>query len=172
MYTAAVEWGEPGGLPWLAVHGWADHAGSWAGLAAAGLPAGVRLVALELPGHGRSDPLPPGMAYNTGATDGVMHLQRAVKFLGWKRFTLLGHSRGAALAALYTAAFPERVVALVMLDMAGWPPHLLPGPLPALHHRVRDQTVTDVKMIFKIFGGKETLDFGIKERYWFSKELI
>ena len=48
---------------WLAVHGLLDNAGSWGRLAPL-LPSGIRLTCLELPGHGRSDHLPPGGLYH------------------------------------------------------------------------------------------------------------
>jgi pimeloyl-ACP methyl ester carboxylesterase len=36
--------------------------------------------------------------------------------LGWERFSLLGHSRGAAVASLFAGTFPERVERLLLLE--------------------------------------------------------
>jgi hypothetical protein len=66
----AVPWGHISGLafgplegrPVLAVHGWFDNANSFLGLAQT-LPASVRLIAIDLPGHGFSSHLPIGSVY-------------------------------------------------------------------------------------------------------------
>lgn len=36
--------------------------------------------------------------------------------LGWERFALLGHSRGAAVASLFAGTFPERVDRLMLIE--------------------------------------------------------
>ena len=36
--------------------------------------------------------------------------------LGWQRFNLLGHSRGAAVATLFAGAYPERVERVVLVE--------------------------------------------------------
>ena len=114
-----LQFGNPGGHPWLGLHGWLDNAATWTSLAPH-LPPGVCLVAVDLPGHGQSDELPPGVHYHD--IENIAHIHRAVTHLQWKKFTLLGHSLGGGLAALYTAAFPELVESLIMIDMAGCPP--------------------------------------------------
>jgi pimeloyl-ACP methyl ester carboxylesterase len=107
-------WGRSGELPLLAAHGWLDNAGSF-DLLAPRLPA-CELVALDLAGHGRSDSRSPDSAYNLWQDVG--DLLEVAEQLGWSRFNLLGHSRGAAISMLFAAAFPERVGKLVMLEGA------------------------------------------------------
>ncbi len=99
----------------LALHGWLDNAASFVPLAPH-LP-GLDLVVPDLPGHGRSDHLPRGMDYSfAGAVHTVLDIADA---LGWERFTLLGHSMGAGIASLVTAACPERVERLVAIEALG-----------------------------------------------------
>lgn len=99
----------------LALHGWLDNAASFVPLAPH-LP-GLDLVVPDLPGHGRSDHLPLGMDYSfAGAVHTVLDIADA---LGWERFTLLGHSMGAGIASLVTAACPDRVERLVAIEALG-----------------------------------------------------
>jgi pimeloyl-ACP methyl ester carboxylesterase len=107
--------GEPGQPRVLALHGWLDNAASFLPLAAH-LP-GLDLVAVDLPGHGRSAHLPPGSDYSfAGALHAVLDIADA---LGWERFALLGHSMGAGIASLVAAACPERVTRLVAIEALG-----------------------------------------------------
>lgn len=105
-----------GGAPRvLALHGWLDNAASFVPLA----PhlAGIELVAPDLPGHGASDHLPPGMDYSfAGAVHTVLDVADA---LGWERFSLLGHSMGAGIASLVAAACPDRIDRLVAIEALG-----------------------------------------------------
>jgi len=111
---AGREWGEAAGAPWMALHDWLDNCGTFAPLAAL-LPPGLHLLALDLPGHGRSSHLPPGQAYHY--LDHLAHVARVARYMGWESFGLLGHSMGAGIASLYAATFPDQVRALVMLDL-------------------------------------------------------
>lgn len=122
---AALAWGDAAGTPVLALHGWLDHAGSFAALA----PRlnGCRTVAVDLPGHGDT-PLDPGGDCHQ-FLDGVVAIHQALDALGWERAHLLGHSMGAALALLFGAAFPQRVRTLISIDMLG-PITDAPGDFP------------------------------------------
>ena len=59
LRLTARAWGPTDGVPVLALHGWLDNAASFDALAPQ-LPE-TRLVALDLPGHGGSEPRPPGV---------------------------------------------------------------------------------------------------------------
>jgi pimeloyl-ACP methyl ester carboxylesterase len=107
--------GEPGMPRVLALHGWLDNAASFLPLAHA-LP-GLDLVAPDLPGHGTSDHLPPGMDYSFAAA--VHTVLDVADALGWERFALLGHSMGAGIASLVAAACPERIERLVAIEALG-----------------------------------------------------
>ena len=99
----------------LAVHGWLDNAASFVPLAAR-LP-GMDFVALDLPGHGKSDPLPPGAEYSLAGT--VHAVLDAADALGWDRFAVVGHSMGASIGCLVAAAAPERVSRLAAIEGLG-----------------------------------------------------
>lgn len=128
-----LRWGEPGMPRVLALHGWLDNAASFVPLAP--LLPGLDLVAPDLPGHGRSTHLPPGTDYTyIGALQEILDIADA---LGWERFSILGHSRGAGLGSLLAAACPERVERLVAIEALGAlaepPEALVPRMRKALH---------------------------------------
>lgn len=99
----------------LALHGWLDNAASFVPLAKH--LSGIELVAVDLPGHGRSVHLPPGAIYTFEMA--VHHVLDIADALGWQRFTLLGHSMGAGIASLVAAACPDRIERLVCIEALG-----------------------------------------------------
>ena len=103
------------GVPVLALHGWLDNAASWVPLAAH--LQGIELVALDLPGHGRSPHLPEGAEYSLAGT--VHTVLDAADALGWERFAILGHSMGAAIGSILSAAAPERVTRFLAIEALG-----------------------------------------------------
>lgn len=77
---------------------------------------GVRWVAFDRPGYGRSTPAPGRTAASVAAD-----LAAVADALDIERFALLGHSGGATHALACAAALPERVVAAA--GLAGLAPH-------------------------------------------------
>jgi pimeloyl-ACP methyl ester carboxylesterase len=75
-----------------------------------------RAVALDLRGHGRSEP-PEDGDYTIAAMAG--DIAAVVNTLGLDRFVLVGHSMGAGAALTYAGAHPDRVAGLVLLDPIG-----------------------------------------------------
>ena len=112
LHYAGLAWGPEDGVPMLAVHGWMDHAESFAELAP--LLEGCRLVAPDLSGQGLSEHRAAHATYNIW--DDLPQIARILDSLGWDSCVLLGHSRGANISSLFAAAQPERVRALVLLD--------------------------------------------------------
>jgi len=99
----------------LALHGWLDNAASFVPLSEH--LRGIDLVAVDLPGHGRSAHLPPGADYSfAGTVNAVLDTADA---LGWDIFALLGHSMGAGIASLVAAACPQRITRLVAIEALG-----------------------------------------------------
>jgi pimeloyl-ACP methyl ester carboxylesterase len=113
--VAAVEWGPEGARPVLALHGWLDNAASFARLAP--MLESLHLIALDLPGHGRSDGLPAVCSRHF--VDWVPVVLEAADALGWQRFSLIGHSMGAGIATLVPAVAGERIERLVLLEGMG-----------------------------------------------------
>jgi len=107
---AGLEWGA--GRPVLALHGWLDNAGSFRLLAP--LLDGCHVVAFDAAGHGYSGNRSVDSAYNIWQE--VSDVYDIADALGWDRFTLLGHSRGAGVSMLFASAFPDRVEQLVFID--------------------------------------------------------
>lgn len=103
------------GTPVLALHGWLDNAASFVPLASH--LRGIDLVALDLPGHGTSQHLPPGAEYALANT--VQTLLDAADALGWARFAVLGHSMGGAIGTILAAAAPERVARFFAIEALG-----------------------------------------------------
>ncbi len=125
LRLAARVWGPPDGVPVLALHGWLDNAASFDALAP--LLPGVRLAALDLIGHGRSDHRPPGIHYHF--VDFIPDVVAAADALSWDRFALLGHSLGGGIASFVAATLPERISRVAMIEGLGPPTsHPADGP--------------------------------------------
>lgn len=115
LRLAAREWGDSDGEPVLALHGWLDNAASFDTLAP--LLPDLHLVAIDLPGHGRSQHRPPGVVHHF--VDWVPEVAATVDALGWDGFSLLGHSMGAGISSLVPAVYSDRVRRVVLLEGAG-----------------------------------------------------
>lgn len=109
---AAHLFGPEDGLPVIALHGWLDNANSFARLAPK--LRGLRIVALDMAGHGHSAHRPAGAGY--ALWDYVYDVLQVAEQLGWKRFALLGHSLGAIVSLVLAGALPERVTHLGLID--------------------------------------------------------
>lgn len=112
----AQVWGHATLPSLVALHGWLDNAGSFARLAPL-LAARYRVIALDLPGHGHSGHLAAGASYHY--VDYVQAVLAAADALQLDRYTLLGHSLGAGIAALVAAASPERIERLLLIEGLG-----------------------------------------------------
>lgn len=112
MRYTGLAWGPEDGVRVLALHGWMDHAESFATLAP--LLTGCRVVALDLSGHGHSGHRAAHATYNIW--DDLPQIIAIVDRLEWQDCVLMGHSRGANIGVLLAAAMPEKVQAFVALD--------------------------------------------------------
>lgn len=110
-----------GDIALVFVHGWACDETVWSEQAPA-LAEKIRVITIDLPGHGQSDK-PKTIEYNkelyTRAIEGV------VKDAGVKSVVLAGHSNGTPFVREYYRKFPGKVKALVVVE----------GPLHAMFDR-------------------------------------
>jgi pimeloyl-ACP methyl ester carboxylesterase len=113
---AARAWGDPMLPRLLALHGWLDNAASFDALAPR-LCEHFHIVAVDLPGHGRSAHRPPGIWYHY--VDYLGDALAAADALGWERFGLLGHSLGGAVASMLAGVVPERIERLLLIEALG-----------------------------------------------------
>jgi len=103
--------GPDDGRPVVALHGVTGHAHRW-GVLAEQLPE-LRLVAVDLRGHGRSPKTPPW-----GFEQHVADVLAVMDDHGLERAPLIGHSFGGAIALHLAKAAPDRVEKLVLVDPA------------------------------------------------------
>lgn len=86
------------------------------------LDAGRRVILLDLPGQGGSDPAPPGF----GFADCAAAIAGVLNRTGIEKAVVCGHSFGGLLAVEIAAAYPSRIAGAILLDPA---PLLFPAPV-------------------------------------------
>jgi pimeloyl-ACP methyl ester carboxylesterase len=109
-----LEKGDPSAPAILMVHGWCGSAEDFRGVISA-LPDGVRAVAPDLPGCGRSEK--PVAAYDLPFF--LAFLRSFSDTLGLGRFTLVGHSMGGHFSVHFTDRWPESVERLFLIAPYG-----------------------------------------------------
>ena len=112
LTLASKEWGRSGYAPVIALHGWLDNAASFDRM----LPfmENLHVIALDLAGHGRSSHRSRDSSYDIWIDIG--EVISVADQMGWDRFSLIGHSRGAAIAGLIAGTYPDRVAQLALID--------------------------------------------------------
>lgn len=107
------EWGDPNGPAILMVHGF-GVSGHMFDEFAGRLQDRFRLIAVDQRGHGDSDWSESGDYSRDAFVDDLEGFREA---LGLKTFVLVGHSMGGLNSVAYTVRHPERVRALVLVDV-------------------------------------------------------
>jgi pimeloyl-ACP methyl ester carboxylesterase len=107
----ARDWGGAGPAV-LLLHGLASNARIWDGVAPRLVGAGLRVVALDLRGHGDADQPDHGYDFTCVGRD----LEAALAGLGLARPLLVGHSWGASVALQFAADRPGTLAGLVLVD--------------------------------------------------------
>ncbi len=102
--------GDPAGVPLLYLHGTPDSRLARPADDGAATRAGVRLLALDRPGYGGSDPVPAGTSEWTGPL--VRGVVAILDGLQVERVALLAWSGGTLAALAIAAALAERISAL------------------------------------------------------------
>jgi len=96
------------------MHGWIDNAGTFDPLMQL-LPPTTSLLAIDLPGQGLSSHYPAGPPHHF--TDDITAIRRIVKYFGWQKIQLLGHSNGSTYSFVYAGVFPNDVEKIVGIDI-------------------------------------------------------
>ncbi|EHI14390.1 alpha/beta hydrolase fold protein [Mycolicibacterium thermoresistibile ATCC 19527] len=108
-----TESGPADGRPVLALHGWPQHHWAYRDLLA-DPPAGLRIIAPDLPGYGWSGPAPHRWAKEDVASD----LLALMDELGLGRTLLIGHDWGGYIGFLMILRAPERFDGYIPLNIA------------------------------------------------------
>lgn len=103
--------GVSAGAPLLLVHGVGLRAEAWAPQIAA-LSDRMRVIAVDMPGHGESDPLP----VTARLPDYVAWAARVIAALGAGPVNVAGHSMGALIACGLAVEHPELVRRVALLN--------------------------------------------------------
>ncbi len=104
-------------VPVVLLHGTSASLHTWEGWAAA-LRTDHRVIRMDLPGFGLTGPT----ADNDYSIESYVRFTLALlDSLGVKRFNIAGNSLGGEIAWHVTAAAPERVQHMVLVDAAGFP---------------------------------------------------
>ncbi len=107
------EWGANDGWPVVILHGGAHNASNWAQVCRL-LPSEWRCIVPDQRGHGKSTRAPDG-DYSCDAQVG--DLVSVLDALAIERCALVGHSMGGLNALHFAGTWPERVTALVLVDV-------------------------------------------------------
>lgn len=108
------DYGTAGKPAMLCLHGGAANA-HWYDFVAQGFTADYHVRAVDLRGHGDSewDPSPtPSYGYQRHAAD----VNELAEKLDLREFVLIGHSMGGMIGSLYTATYPGRAKAFMLVD--------------------------------------------------------
>ncbi|XP_014273476.1 probable serine hydrolase isoform X1 [Halyomorpha halys] len=131
-----VPWGHIAGKWWrkneeqplIALHGLFDNAATFDRLVPL-LNENISVLALDLPGFGKSSNPPNGMS--PSYLELIVWIRYVMKdYFNWKKINLLGHSFGGNLSFSYSAMFPEEVGKFISIDcsrfnMSSKPEYLL-----------------------------------------------
>jgi pimeloyl-ACP methyl ester carboxylesterase len=128
------------------IHGWTCDHTFWDAQMAA-LMSRYRVLAVDLPGHGRSDPAPDySMGRFARAVNAVLEKEKVQKAI------LVGHSMGGAVMLEFARLYPQKVRAIVAVD-AFFPDPGASKPLEAMAARFEgpDAMEARAKMVRGMF---------------------
>ncbi|HYM35198.1 MAG TPA: alpha/beta hydrolase [Steroidobacteraceae bacterium] len=112
-----LDWGNANLPPVLLLHGVRLQAHTW-DMSALLLRDHYHLIAVDQRGHGDSE-WTSDAQFDDDTFDLMLEdTQRLVEHLGWKKFILVGMSMGGITAMRYAAKFPDRLLALCIVDIA------------------------------------------------------
>lgn len=98
----------------IALHGWMDNASTFDPLIES-LEGNYFIIAVDLPGHGRSSHYPPGVPYRN--ISWLIDLRRIVTYFHLDKISFLGHSMGGNVALMYASVYPGQVERIIACDI-------------------------------------------------------
>ncbi|MFT6692780.1 MAG: pimeloyl-ACP methyl ester carboxylesterase [Colwellia sp.] len=112
---SGISYGDEQGPLLLCLHGWLDNAASFQPL----MPylSNYHVIAIDWPGHGLSDHRGADAHYHF--LDWVYDMISLFRSQQWQAIDILGHSMGGMVASAFSAAFPEHVKSLTLIDCIG-----------------------------------------------------
>ncbi|MBM3113367.1 alpha/beta hydrolase [Pseudomonas sp. P66] len=163
-HFALRTWGKEGNHPVLALHGWLDNAASFERIAP--WLRDCFVVAPDMAGHGRSDHRRADSGYYLW--EHADDMNALIECLGWKRFSVLGHSMGSGVASIL-AAMNRAITSVVFIEGMGAPFALDDGS--TVEHLRKSQRLLRLALRTRMhgFSGPEeaqfsSLEMAIKER--------
>lgn len=129
-------------IPVVLIHGSLGSLHMWEGWARE-LGPRVRLITVDLPGHGLTGAWPRDEYTIEAYTD---FMEVLIDTLHLERVALIGHSMGGAVAWSFAATRPDRVGHLVLVDSAGYPRQ---GEAPLPIRLARLPVIGDIGIYFK-----------------------
>jgi pimeloyl-ACP methyl ester carboxylesterase len=96
------------------LHGILEQGAAWSEVAIRLAQQGYRVIAPDLRGHGRSAHVERGSSYNL--LDFLADIDAIVENLADRAFTLVGHSLGSVVAAIFASIRPQQVHNLVLVE--------------------------------------------------------
>jgi esterase len=141
----------PEALPVLFIHSLAGNGGQWA-LQLDHLHRHRRAVAIDLRGHGESDPAEDG-DYSLQAL--AADVAAVADQLGLRRFLLAGHSLGATVAIEYAGHHLDRVAGLLLVDPNGDQSRVPPEQARSFLDALRSDPLGELDSYFRqlVVGG-------------------
>ena len=140
------------------IHGWTQSVDAWRDNVA-DLAARNRVIVVDLPGHGQSDKpqVTYSMDYFARAVDAVMRDAKV------KRAVLAGHSMGTPVARQFYRKYPEKTIAIVVVD-GSLRPFGDKAMVDQLMGGLRGEKYRDTISQMMAFMGGQTLSADAKER--------
>jgi pimeloyl-ACP methyl ester carboxylesterase len=106
--------GDPAGTPVVMIHGYTDSARDWVPLVPYLAP-GLRLILVDLRGHGRSGK--PECCYTR--VDFAYDIKLLLDALNIEHADIVGHSLGSIVAQTFAEVWPERTGRVVLISSSG-----------------------------------------------------
>src|SRR3954454_8280475 len=130
------------------VHGWTCTSDFWVANAN-GLKDGWRILAVDLPGHGRSDA--PDVTYTMAFL--AKGVEAAMRDAGVTKAVLIGHSMGSTVIRHVYEDVPGQVAAMVIVDGSVARKGYVPRDRSAMYQEMRDHYEDNVtKAITSMFS--------------------